>query len=194
MKPVELSAKLAEIAERINHSVNPSRKLVADDIQALVMKLNDIPTGSKPIPDLKEGNFSVPALELVDHLQKWLNAKYVIDLSYRNFADRLKGPWRDSIVDHWYKHSEQERQHAYDLTMKIVALGHDPVQTNIVIPEVPAEIDKIFCNLMEQELAAIEAGRVTVKMSGENTALKIMAENFVLIDSEHLDDLRRMHP
>jgi len=196
MKPIELSSKLEEISKKIGNSIKPSKKLVADDIKALVTKLEDIETVSKPVPDLKEGNFSCPVPDVVNHLQKWLNAKYVIDISYRNFADRIKGPWRDGLVDHWNEHAKQERAHAYDLSMKIVGLGHDPIQSSINIPNLglAPDIKEYFCNLMEQELAAIEAGRLAIKMASDNTALKVMAENFILIDSQHLDDLRRMHP
>ena len=55
----------------------------------------------------KEGELSAPDGQVIAHLQKFLSAKYAIDMAYRNFADRIRGPWRDALAEHWYEHSAQ---------------------------------------------------------------------------------------
>lgn len=143
------------------------------------------------VAESPEGNLSVTDGEAIAHLQKWLLAKYAIDVAYRNFADRVRGPWRDALVDHWYEHSKEERQHAYDLTMKIIGMGADPSVTMIQVPPVTPGPEAMMATLMKMELEAISAGREAVRMAGGRQSLRVMAENFILVDTQHLDDLRR---
>lgn len=139
-----------------------------------------------------EGGLAVPTGQMIAHLQKWLAAKYRIDAAYRSFADRVKGPWRDSLVEHWTTHAGEERQAAYDLAMKIVGLGGDPNVTMIDVPMVPPDLASLCMVLMNLELKAIEAARETMSMSGERVSLRVLAENICLQDTHHLDDLRRL--
>lgn len=140
----------------------------------------------------REGQFAAPDGQVIAHLQKFLNAKYAIDAAYRSFADRVKGPWRDALVDHWHEHAKEERDQAYDLAMKVVGLGADPVQTVVQVPACPATVIGFCKVLMEMELKAIENGRRLIALAGDNTAMKVLGENLILTDTQHLDDLRRM--
>lgn len=140
----------------------------------------------------KEGNFAVPVGQVVAHLQKYLCAKYAIDVAYRSFADRVKGPWRDALYEHWDEHAKEERKAAYDIAMKIVGLGADPIVTSIQVPPCTANLVGFMKCLKMMELDAIENGRTLIKLAGDNTSMKIFAENLILVDTQHLDDLRRM--
>jgi bacterioferritin (cytochrome b1) len=140
----------------------------------------------------KEGEPSAGLGELVAHLNHFLTAKYTVEASYRSFADRVKGPWRDSLVDHWHDHAEEERRSSYDLAMKCVALGGDPILTVIQIPPCTPNLAGFMQVLMAQELDAIEAGRKLATMAGDSMGLRVLAENTVVLDSQHLDDIKRM--
>jgi len=140
----------------------------------------------------REGQFAAPDGQVVAHLQKFINAKYAIDAAYRSFADRVKGPWRDALVDHWHEHAKEERDQAYDLAMKVVGLGADPVQTVVQVPSCEPTVVSFCKVLMEMELKAIENGRRLIVLAGDNTAMKVLGENLILTDTQHLDDLRRM--
>jgi bacterioferritin (cytochrome b1) len=140
----------------------------------------------------REGQFAAPDGQMVAHLQKFLSAKYAIDAAYRSFADRVKGPWRDALVSHWQEHAKEERDNAYDLAMRIVGLGADPMQTVVQVPACPANVFGFCKVLMEMELKAIENSRRLIALAGDNTAMKVLAENIILVDTQHLDDLRRM--
>jgi bacterioferritin (cytochrome b1) len=142
--------------------------------------------------EAREGKMASPEGAVLNHLQTWLNAKYTIEIAYRSFADRVKGPWRDSLVDHWHEHAKEERAHAYDLAMKIVALGGDPLVTTVQVPPCTPNLGGFCKVLADLELKAIEAGRVAVKLAGENAPLRVLAEQLILVDAQHLDDLRRM--
>jgi len=190
VRPSHIRGALNRIASGLDSNRNPSRSAISQDIGRVLLALEDSPTLT--VPSNPEGDFVVPTGQVIAHLQKWLTAKYAIDAAYRSFADRVKGPWRDSLVDHWYDHSKEERQHAYDLAMRIVGMGGDPMQTFIQVPTCTANLQGFFKTLASMELEAIEAGRAAIKMAGENTSLQVMAENFVLVDTQHLDDIRRM--
>jgi len=140
----------------------------------------------------KEGSLAAPDGQVIAHLQKFLSAKYAVEMAYRNYSDRVRGPWRDSLVDHWAEHAKDERQSIYDLSMKVVGMGGDPIQTYIQIPACTANVEAFMQVLMSMELEAIEAGRELVKLAGDNTGLKVLGENTVLLDQHHIDDLRRM--
>ncbi|HEY8094547.1 MAG TPA: ferritin-like domain-containing protein [Methylobacter sp.] len=139
-----------------------------------------------------EGKFAAPEQQIIGHLLQWLTAKYTIEAAYRSFADRVKGPWRDSLVDHWHDHAKEERDQAYDIAMKIIGLGGDPVTTAINIPVCASSLE-MFCQVLsELELKAINNGRIAVTMAGDNAPLRVFSEQIVLVDAQHLDDLRRM--
>ena len=142
--------------------------------------------------DVSEGALSVPDGQVIAHLSHFISAKYSVEIAYRNFSDRIKGLWRDSLVEHWHKHAQDERQSTYDLSMKLIGLGGDPVLTMIQIPVCTSNVIGFHQILMKMELEAIEAGRTLIQMAGQNTGLKVLAENTVLLDSHHLDDLKRM--
>src|ERR1700690_2006725 len=94
-----------------------------------------------------EGEFAVPLGQLISTLQTLLGAKYAVEMSYRSYADRVRGLWRDSLVDHWHEHAKDERDMTYDLAMKIVGLGSDPIQTTIQILQSPAN-EFAFCKCL----------------------------------------------
>lgn len=139
-----------------------------------------------------EGEFAVPLGQIISTLQTLLGAKYAIEMSYRSYADRIKGLWRDALVDHWHDHAKDERDMTYDLAMKIVGLGSDPIQTMIQIPQCPAN-HFAFCKcLAAQELEAIKTERQIIEMAGTNTGLKVLIESHCQLDCHHIDDIRRL--
>lgn len=179
ISPTSLSRKLEQLASTIETAKNPSR----DKVQSVL---------SKMIMAVESDGFAVPVGQVINHLVEWQSAKYTIDILYRNFADRIKGPWRDSIVEHWYKHAEEERENAYNLSMKIMSLGADPIHTAISLPPAPADLTSFCAILMDLETKAIEKGKQAVEYAGENVSLRVFAEDIILVDSQHLDDLSRM--
>lgn len=184
--PIRVANDLRILASRIERTAAPSRLLVAEEVGRVLV---NVEMAEEEAP---EGPAACPQGELIAHLQKWLGTKYAIDASYRSFADRVRGPWRDALVDHWHEHAKEERQHSYDLAMRIVGLGADPIQTYVQIPQAPASLEAFSRILMNMEMEAIAAGRATISMAGDMTSLKVLAENFILTDTQHLDDLRRM--
>jgi bacterioferritin (cytochrome b1) len=139
-----------------------------------------------------EGDLAVPMGQVIAALLTLLNNKISIAVAYENFADRIKGPWRDALVDHWYEHAKEEREASYDIAMRIVGFGADPIQQAFQIPACVPNVFALSKCLMQLELDAIKAEREILVMAGNHTSLKVLAENQILLDTQHLDDLRRM--
>lgn len=139
-----------------------------------------------------EGAYGTADGQMIHILQDLLNCKYAIDVAYRSFSDRIRGPYRDAVVDHWKDHAKEERQGSYDLAMKIVGMGADPIVTVVSVPQCPANIEAFGATLIHMELDLINKARELIDCCGENTSMRVLAENIVLIDTHHLDDLRRM--
>ncbi len=193
MRPSLAQKSILRVASAVERAERPSLSKLSTEIGRVVLALEDGEfTTDVVVEGSSEGNLAVPTGQLIAHLQKWLGAKYRIDAAYRSFADRVKGPWRDSLVEHWQKHAGEERVAAYDLAMKIVGLGGDPSVTIIEVPQAPPDLGALCAVLMSLEVKAIEAARETMSMSGEMVSLRVLAENICLVDTSHLDDLRRM--
>lgn len=189
--PSTVKRSLLRVASAIDSAKHPSIAKTIQELGRITLALDGeiefAPAASSP-----EGDLAVPTSQIVAHLNHWLRAKYEIDAAYRSFADRIKGPWRDALVEHWQEHAKEERGHAYDLAMKIVGFGSDPIQTAINVPMCPANLVAFGAVLIDLELKAIDAAHKTIEMSGTMRALAVMAENMMLTDTQHLDDLRRM--
>ncbi len=144
-------------------------------------------------PDPREGLFNTSKDNVIFCLTNLLSQKYSLHVAFRSNADRIhSSAWRDSLFEHFEDHAEEELDMAYDIAMKIVSLGSDPVVSNIEIPYCAADVSSVFNMLIEMELKAIDTANRLAKMSGNNTSLRVLAENIVLIDTQHIDDIRRM--
>ena len=75
--------------------------------------------------------------------------------------------------------------------MKVIGMSADPMQTYVQIPACTPNVGAFTQVLMQMELEAIEAGRELAKLAGDNMGLRVLAENTVILDTHHLDDLRR---
>jgi bacterioferritin len=190
MGPSRAKHAVLRVASAIDASGRPSLKKLSAEIGRVVLAIED---GEDAVQEgSPEGLLAVPDGQVIAHLQKWLAAKYRIDAAYRSYADRIKGPWRDALVEHWQKHAGEERAAAYDIALKVVGLGGDPSVTVIEVPQTTPNLGALCAVLMSLELKAIEAARETISMSGERASLRVLAEELLLQDAAHLDDLRRM--
>lgn len=189
MDPSKVSAELIRIASSMDAGT-PSRSATMAALSSVLDGFG--PGRARRAQEPQEGGFAAPVGQVIAHLNQWLTAKYRIDAAYRSYADRVRGPWRDALVDHWYTHAEEERKQAYDLAMKVVALGGDPIQTVIDVPAATASLGAFCAQLAQLELSAIENGRIAIQLAGENAPLRVLAEQIIYVDAQHLDDIRRM--
>lgn len=139
----------------------------------------------------EEGLFAVPQERVVAQCVKLLRLKYTLMIAYVNYGDRIRAHFRDPIYEHFKEHMSEERDDAYHLTMKITALGGEPVPKVGSVPDIN-DLHQIFMTLLQMEKGVIQELRNLSAMAGENLSLKVMLEQMVLTDQQHADDLRRM--
>jgi len=155
------------------------------------MDLNNVANRVAVSPE--EGSPSVELDVIANCIMQILNLKYTLDTAYRSYVDRLSLPWRDSVYEHWKEHAEEERSMAYDLAMKLVAMGYDAPITYVNVPKVVAPTLEAFAqSLTEMEKQAILLYRTVINACGESDGLRVLMEDHLMTDSQHLDDLRRM--
>jgi len=154
-----------------------------------------LPTASEGVHPLavspEEGMFAVPQEKVVKKLQALLRLKYTAVIMWMNYGDRVRAHFRDAIYDHFNVHLLEERDAAYDLAMKITALGGEPTPAVSRVPDI-GDLHQIFITLLQAEKELIVCGRELLLLCGENTGLRVLIENTVLVDQKHADDLRRM--
>jgi bacterioferritin (cytochrome b1) len=178
-----LQAQLLKISKNLNDTGPQDSQKMLCEMEIVLSDLNK---------DAEyEGALAAPVGEVINHLNNWIADKYAIDIAYRNFSDRIPGPYRDGIADHFNDHAKEERGHAYDLNMIVIGLNSDPIQTMIRIPSCPSNIQGFISTLISMELKAVQAGRKAIELAGDLTSLKVTAENILNIDTQHLNDLRR---
>ena len=139
----------------------------------------------------EEGLPTVPQEKLLKMLQKVLKLKYTGMILYTNYGDRIRAHFRDAIYDHFKEHMKEERQGAYDITMKITALGGEPTPQVGQVPDTN-DLHQMFGHIIMAEKTLIQAERDVLAVCGEYTGLKVLMENMLLLDQKHLDDARRM--
>ena len=114
-------------------------------------------------------------------------------LKYLDFSFRVFGPTRKPIVEHFLEEAKESFDHATMLGDKIVALGGMPAVTAHV-PKIPAKagLDDILRLAIENEAAAIDIYTKILGMVQDETHLRILFENQVLAEREHLEELSKM--
>lgn len=134
------------------------------------------------------------AIRLGQLVEDYYKLRFGSEIAYRNHADRLRGPWRDSVVEHWSKHAEEHRTMIYDLSMKMMTvLGMDPrVDTGITMPETPS-LEAFLEDLESRARQLLSIGQQILDLN-IGTEFRVMIENQMLTDSQHLSDVLRMKP
>lgn len=126
-------------------------------------------------------------------LNNILMSKYKIMLTYIRNGDVLLSLSRDGIFKHFAEHIEEERDSIYQINKKLISMyEHVPQISALEIPELKDPSIKeciTMLALMEQEL--IKAWTDLGVATKEDFVLNSFAQEGVLIDQAHLEDLYR---
>lgn len=111
-----------------------------------------------------------------------------LDMSFRVF-----GPNRIPVVEHFRKEAAESLDHATMMGEKIVALGGRPVVAAAPRPLPKASgVDAFLRAAIANEKAAVGAYAEILKMVQDDTPLRVMLENQVAAENEHLEELSKM--
>lgn len=114
-------------------------------------------------------------------------------LKYLDWSFLVFGPTRKPVVDHFLEEAKESFDHATMLGDKIVALGGKPVVASDA-PKTPdrATLDDILKLAVENEAAALEIYTKLLGMVEDETHLRVLFENQVLLEREHLEEVSKM--
>ncbi len=130
---------------------------------------------------------------LIDGLNEDLAAEYQAVIMYRTYASLCSGPYRQELRAFFEGEIPDELGHAAILADKIVALGGTPTVTPGPVP-ITKDNKEMLENTLQAEVDTI--ARYTKRAQQAETAgelgLKTQLEDFIVDESNHRDDVRRM--
>lgn len=132
-------------------------------------------------------------VKVVDAMNRALQMELSSALKYLDFSFRVFGPSRKPIVEHFLQEAKESLDHATMLGEKLVALGAVPV-VRADPPNVRegAGIDDLLKMAVENEDAALKTYETILGMVQDETHLRILFENQILEEREHLEELSKM--
>jgi bacterioferritin len=97
-------------------------------------------------------------------------------------------------IQQWFRAQAQESMtHAIAIGEKITALGgHPPVVTAQVEETNLHSVDQILKESLVHEEKTLELYKKLAKLAGEDMALEDMARGFVRLETEHVEEVKKM--
>ncbi len=131
--------------------------------------------------------------KVVSAMNEALRMELTSAMKYLDFSFRVFGPTRKPVVEHFMEEAKESFDHATMLGNKIVALGGKPAVTADV-PKMKggASLDDLLQAAIENEKAAVAIYSELLGMVQEETALRVLFENQILAEQEHLEELSKM--
>ena len=111
-------------------------------------------------------------------------------IRYLHHSFIVAGPLRGSLVQMFRKQAADSMQHAIKLGEKITALGGHP-SVNIQAIYEPGEqsIEDMLKEDLDAERQHLEMYEKQLKLVEDNTPLRLMMEQVIVEESQHIDEL-----
>ena len=128
--------------------------------------------------------------KLIDALNLDLEHEMSGLIRYLHHSFIVAGPNRGPLVDMFRARATDNMQHAIRLGEKIVALGgHPSVKIQEVYEPGEQSVEEMLTEDVEMEKQHLELYEEQLKDFQENTAIRLMFEQFIVEENQHLDDL-----
>jgi bacterioferritin (cytochrome b1) len=151
------------------------------------------PTDPPDVTGMLEGQFAVPIPELLQHLAKMVKNEFDTIYAYTVYGQTLRGMARDDIVEHFQDHVDDELEHANFLLRRMAVLGGGANVPEIDPPHPSTDPCDIIKTMLRMEQESIADWRTLVAMSAGNP-MRIKAEEYMVKEQEHADDLWQLLP
>jgi bacterioferritin len=137
-----------------------------------------------------EGKFKVSLPQMIKYLNEIVSAEYSQWLRYFHYGLVLRGHGRDALTEEFSKHADEELDHASTVALRIVGLGGYPV-TQVTQPKPLRETEDILKELLYHEQEGVALYRKVMDACGENVGTRVLLEDNVSNEQEHIDELWR---
>lgn len=150
-----------------------------------------MPDPNDPLRNTKdEGLYAVNELQIIEALQKILAGKYAIMVMYLHYGATMMTLERDGLYKHFLEHAKEERESAYLVATKIVAMGGQAApKVGTVRPA--ALLPEMLMELLKAEQKVQHLWCELALAAGQNVGLQSFAQSQGELDMHHADDIRR---
>jgi len=131
--------------------------------------------------------------KLVDCLHQIFQGEMAGIVRYLHYSFMVMGHNRMPIQQ-WFRAQAQESMtHAIQIGEKITALGgHPPVVSAQVEETNMHSVDQILKESLVHEEKILELYKKLAKLAGDDMALEDMARGFVRLETEHVEEVKKM--
>jgi bacterioferritin len=131
--------------------------------------------------------------DVIATMNKALAMELTSVLKYLSWSLNVFGPSRKPIVEHFLDEAKESFGHATLLGEKIVALGGKPiVRADAPKPAEGLSVDEMLKLAVENEKAALEIYARLLEMVQDETHLRVLFENQIETEQEHLEEVSKM--
>ena len=128
--------------------------------------------------------------QIIDKLNKIRATEQRMALIYRRAAQMVTGPYRNSLIEEFEDHAEEEDEHASRVMKRIMAMGGTLHEDVAVIPPWK-NLDELLEGLEDLEKEGIESWQELHRMLPENDAFRHYIEEALSTEQEHYDDVKQ---
>ncbi|WII72005.1 ferritin-like domain-containing protein [Bdellovibrio sp. 22V] len=112
---------------------------------------------------------------------------------YLHYALMIKGPNRIPIVKWFHEQANEGYQHASTIGEKITALGGHPSLKVSPVPETKThKVLDILKESLDFEESALEKYKEVLNHVEDNVALEEMIREMIRLETEHIEEVRKM--
>lgn len=112
---------------------------------------------------------------------------------YLHYSFMIMGHHRIPIQKWLREQAQESMDHAIKIGEKITAYGgHPPLFTNKIKETNTHTVDQILAESLEFEAEGLKLYTKLVKVAGDDIALEDFARQFVLAETEHLEEVKKM--
>ena len=135
-----------------------------------------------------EGQFAVPIAQVLSLLSELVKNEFETIYAYTVYAQTLRDLAHDSIAEHFQDHAEDETEHVTFLLRRMSVLGGPANVPELAPPAPSADPCGIIQTMIRMEQEGIAGWHKLLAVVGDNP-MRIKAEEYMVAEQEHLDDL-----
>ena len=136
-----------------------------------------------------EGKFKVSLGQMIKSLNKIVDAEYSQWLRYYHYSLILRNV-KNPMSEEFEEHAEEELGHAGSIIQRILGLGGYP-SASVMPPKPLSDPEEIVNELLIREQVGMKLYRDVLAMCGDNDGTRLLLEENMVMEQEHIDDLWR---
>lgn len=131
--------------------------------------------------------------QILEALNEALQLEVQAAVRNLHYSFQVVGLSRKPVAEFFREEAEESLKHATLLGEKIIALGGQPsFGVQAFHKSKPMETEEILRDSLKHDEAAVKAYTKLLKLVESDTPLRVLFENQVLAEQEHVEEIRKM--